>query len=343
MTTRFFIVALVAAPLLTTDPTTSAGAPPPSAARERVSSLNITILSTMLADEGFGEWGFAALVEVDGRHILFDTGANENTVARNLEALRLDLRGVEQVILSHNHADHTTGLMPLRRQFRAASPSTLQTLLVGPGIFWPRVGVGGRIDDRMALLRRDYEATGGRVTEVGRPTRLQPGVWLTGPVPRVHPERNWGSLGKVRSDVGDVEDTVPEDMGLVFQTNQGILVLFGCGHAGVINTLEHVRKGDRSIARESHHRWIAPVCGRRDAPVVDGLATEEVRRATAARRALHRRRGGLSNQGIGRSHAPDVHGRRGWRVVLVGHRHQSHADREVIKPQARGRSKRLCS
>jgi hypothetical protein len=53
----------------------------PRPAPDHVSSLHITILSTMLADEGFGEWGFAALVEVDGRRLLFDTGANEDTVA----------------------------------------------------------------------------------------------------------------------------------------------------------------------------------------------------------------------------------------------------------------------
>ena len=270
MTPRLFFVMLVAILVLVTRAGSLADAVQPAAAQERVSSLSITILSTMLADEGFGEWGFAALVEVDGRRMLFDTGGHADTVARNLEALRLDLRGVEQVILSHNHWDHTAGLLPLRRQVAADSKSTLSTLLVGTGIFWPRVGPGGRIDDRMATVRRDYEATGGRVTEVARAMRLQPGVWLTGPVPRVHPERNWSALGKVRSDAGDVEDTVPEDMALVFQTHQGLVFLFGCGHAGVINTLEHVRKtidpsGVRAIigglhlfaADESHLSWTA--------------------------------------------------------------------------------------
>ena len=80
----------------------------------------------MLADEGFGEWGFAALVEVDGRRILFDTGANDDTVQRNLKAMKLDLSDVEHVILSHNHDDHTTGLLTLRRQFAAASPKALE-------------------------------------------------------------------------------------------------------------------------------------------------------------------------------------------------------------------------
>ena len=49
------------------------------------------------------------------------------------------------------------------------------------------------------------------------------------------------SVGKVRTAAGDVEDTVPEDMTLVFHTDKGLVYLFGCGHASVINTLAHAR------------------------------------------------------------------------------------------------------
>lgn len=214
----------------------------PSASGHKVGALKITILSTMLADEGFGEWGFAALVEVDGRRILFDTGANDDTVQRNLKALKLDLSDVEVVILSHNHDDHTTGLLPLRRQFAAKSPKALSKVYGAAGVFLPRISPGGQLSDRMARIKTDYEATGGTVVEVTRPTEIVPGVWLTGPVPRIHPERNWSSVGKVRTSVGDVEDTVPEDMTMVIQTAQGPVYLFGCGHAGVINTLSYARK-----------------------------------------------------------------------------------------------------
>ena len=214
----------------------------PLASGHKVASLEIKILSTMLADEGFGEWGFAALVEVDGRKILFDTGAHDDTVQRNLKAMGLDLSAVEIVILSHNHDDHTTGLLPLRRQFAAKSPTALSKVYGGSGIFSPRISAGGQLSDRMAGIKRDYEATGGTIVEVTKPTEILPGVWLTGPVPRIHPERNWSSVGKVRTTAGDVEDTVPEDMTLVVQTAQGPVYLFGCGHAGVINTLDHARK-----------------------------------------------------------------------------------------------------
>jgi 7,8-dihydropterin-6-yl-methyl-4-(beta-D-ribofuranosyl)aminobenzene 5'-phosphate synthase len=208
----------------------------------RVKSVEVRILSTMLADEGFGEWGFAALVTVDGHRILFDTGANDDTVLRNLKALKLDLADVETVILSHNHWDHVTGLLPLRRQYVGASPKALSRVYGGLGIFWPRISGAGQVDDTMTRIRTAYTGTGGIVTEVAKPIELFPGVWLTGPVPRVHPERNWGVTGRVRSPAGDVEDTVPEDMALVIQTDQGLVFVFGCGHAGVINTLEHARK-----------------------------------------------------------------------------------------------------
>ena len=86
-----------------------------------VEHLKVTLLSSMVVDylgdnEGVGEWGFAALVEVDGRRILFDTGAHPGTVLTNARALGLELSDVTDVVLSHFHDDHTGGLLALRRE-----------------------------------------------------------------------------------------------------------------------------------------------------------------------------------------------------------------------------------
>ena len=113
-----------------------ADAPPPP----RVSELRVVVLSTMLADTGIGEWGFAALVEADGRQILFDTGAHPRTVLENAKELGLDLSAIEEVVLSHNHEDHTGGLMTLRRELSAKNPRALSRVHVGKGIFWSRPG-----------------------------------------------------------------------------------------------------------------------------------------------------------------------------------------------------------
>jgi 7,8-dihydropterin-6-yl-methyl-4-(beta-D-ribofuranosyl)aminobenzene 5'-phosphate synthase len=204
-------------------------------------SLKITVLSTMLADRGIGEWGYAALVEVDGRRILFDTGARPETVLRNAEELRADLSDVTDVILSHNHADHTGGLLTLRRELMRRNPSALSRVHVAQGIFWSRPGAAGAENNFVLRMREQYESTGGVFIEHARAVELAPGVWFTGPVPRRHSERNWSGTGRVRTPEGLAEDNVPEDASLVIDTADGLVVLSGCGHAGIVNTTEYAR------------------------------------------------------------------------------------------------------
>ena len=76
---------------------------------------------------GVGEWGFAALIEADGHSVLFDTGARPGTVLKNAEELGIDLSAVDTVVLSHNHWDHTGGLVTLRRELKAQNASASTT------------------------------------------------------------------------------------------------------------------------------------------------------------------------------------------------------------------------
>lgn len=221
------------------------GPPPQDEARpaSQVRSLRVVVLSTMLADaKGVGEWGFAALVEADGRRLLFDTGARPDTVLDNARELGVDLAGVPDVVLSNHHGDHTGGLLTLSRALSKANPEALSRCHVGAGIFLSRPGDDGRETNETIALKAPYEATGGRFVEVDQPTELFSGAWLTGPIRRRHPERNWSGRGRVRTDGGLVEDTVPEDMALVLDTGKGLVVVTGCGHAGVVNTLEDARE-----------------------------------------------------------------------------------------------------
>jgi 7,8-dihydropterin-6-yl-methyl-4-(beta-D-ribofuranosyl)aminobenzene 5'-phosphate synthase len=223
-----------------------AARPSGEAETERVRSLRILILSTMLAEEGIGEWGFAALVEADGRRILFDTGARPETVLQNARELRVDLSDITDVVLSHNHSDHVGGLLPLRRELSRKSRSALSRAHVAPGIFWSRPAPDASESNAMLALKAAYEAEGGRFVEHSEPFSLSPGVWLTGPVPRIHPERNWSVSGQMKSPSGLIEDNLPEDQSLVFDTERGLVLLSGCGHAGIINTIEQARSKIRN-------------------------------------------------------------------------------------------------
>ena len=219
-----------------------AAAPSPAAATQ-VHVLKITILSTMLADgPELGEWGFAALVEVDGHRILFDTGAHSDLVLKNAHTLGIDLTTIPEVVLSHSHWDHVGGLLTLRASVLPGAPGALARVHAGEGIFYPRREDGLPVETNpMILIKPQYEQTGGKFIIHDRPAEIYPGVWLTGPVPHRYPERNWSGSGQVRTPAGLVEDTVPEDTALIFDTAQGLVVLTGCGHAGVINTIDYAR------------------------------------------------------------------------------------------------------
>ena len=209
----------------------------------RASALKITVLSTMLGDgEELGEWGFAALVEVDGHRILFDTGSHSDVVLRNARSLNVDLTNVPDVVLSHFHSDHTGGFMTLRQSVNTKSPGALGRTHVGAGIFYPRSGTPPGVElNPMVRLQSEYEKTGGRFVVHQKPAQLFPGVWLTGAVPRANPERNWSGNLQMKTPAGMVEDNVPEDMALVIDTAEGLVIVTGCGHAGVINLVEHAR------------------------------------------------------------------------------------------------------
>ena len=213
-------------------------------AKHAVQALKITVLVTNLAGdprEGQGEWGYSALVEADGHKILYDTGASADLVLRNARALKIDLSDVEDVVLSHNHWDHVNGLMTLRSELSKINPRAMSRVHVGAGIFQPRLKASGEDSNGLKDIRAQYIATGGAFIVHDRPTQLWPGVWFTGPIPRPNPEKNWSPGLSLQTAQGRIEDNVPEDSALVFDTQSGTVILTGCGHAGIVNIAEYAR------------------------------------------------------------------------------------------------------
>lgn len=212
--------------------------------------FTITVLSTALADatagsggliSTHGEWGFSALIEAGDRKILYDTGFDPDLVFENAEKLGLDLSGVTDVVLSHNHVDHSGGLLALRERLMQINPEAMSRLHVASGMLATRrmASVPGQESNTAIPIIAAYEELGGTVIVHDGPVELAPGIWLTGPVPRVHEERHWSPAVEVMWDSEFVPDFVPEDMALVIETPGGLAVISGCGHAGIINIADH--------------------------------------------------------------------------------------------------------
>ena len=217
-------------------------------------TVKFTVISTMLSGmpgQGIGEWGFAGLLEVDGHRLLIDTGARPDAVLRNAEELRVDLSTVTDLVLTHNHQDHTGGLLTLRRELSKKNPKALSRVHVPAGIFLSRLTADGQEQNGLLPLKAAFEQSGGAFIEHKGPFEVSPGVWLLGPVPRVHPERNFSTSGRVQTPGGPVEDNVPEDTAVVVNAATGLIVISGCGHAGIVNTVEYARKAIRDAPIEA--------------------------------------------------------------------------------------------
>ena len=149
------------------------------------------------------EHGFSAWVEADGANVLFDTGASD-LVCANADALGVDLAKADAVVLSHGHYDHTGGLAAVAERAPGARIFLHPDAEVEPPA-------------RDVVLSR-------------RPEIAAPGVWTTGEVPRVT-EFETSREPPV---------PFPDDQALFFETAGGVVVIVGCAHAGVVNTLRHV-------------------------------------------------------------------------------------------------------
>ncbi len=183
-----------------------------------------------------GEHGFSTLIEpADGEPILFDTGQGA-TLLHNARRMNKDLAKVAKVAISHGHYDHTGGLLPL---LQACGPKTVHG---HPDIFLPRY----RVKDTGECLaiglphdRATLEAAGAYFDLSAEFRELAPAVFLTGQVPRLT-EFETGDRGLFHDCAGQDVDTTPDDQSLVLETDRGLVILLGCCHAGLVNTLEHV-------------------------------------------------------------------------------------------------------
>jgi 7,8-dihydropterin-6-yl-methyl-4-(beta-D-ribofuranosyl)aminobenzene 5'-phosphate synthase len=183
-----------------------------------------------------GEHGFSALIEPShGDPLLFDTGQGL-TLLHNARRMNKDLSLVRQVVLSHGHYDHAGGLMPLLEE---CGPKLVYS---HPSVFRSRFRVKDTGDCNpigIPLSREELEAAGASFDLSKEFRAIAPGIFLTGEVPRVT-DFETGDQGLYCDCTGQELDNTPDDQSLLLETEKGLVLVLGCCHAGLVNTLEHV-------------------------------------------------------------------------------------------------------
>jgi 7,8-dihydropterin-6-yl-methyl-4-(beta-D-ribofuranosyl)aminobenzene 5'-phosphate synthase len=204
--------------------------------------LKITTLSENTADNLglIAEWGLSILVESGVANILLDTGQT-TSVTYNAKALGIDLRMVDRIVLSHGHIDHTGGLVDVMRTIGKKTE-----IVAHPDVVDAKYA--GKDEDlrkniALPFRMKELEKLGAQFTLSREPVKLTPDIMTTGEVPMVTDyEAMPPDLFFVKEDAKWHADELNDDLALIINTKPGLIVVLGCSHHGMINTLYHAQK-----------------------------------------------------------------------------------------------------
>jgi 7,8-dihydropterin-6-yl-methyl-4-(beta-D-ribofuranosyl)aminobenzene 5'-phosphate synthase len=208
----------------------------------------MTILTDNETSDGglLAEHGLSILVERGAHRLLFDTGQSD-LCRRNAARLGRDLAAIETVVLSHGHYDHGGGLPGLLEHM----PGPLE-VIVHPHAFAPRyVRHPGQTDRFIGLSYDlpDLAHRGACVRLEAEPREVGPRLLASGPIPHQCDFELDDPQFITKTANGWEPDRLEDDQALVALTAEGLVVLLGCAHAGVVNTLHHAMRlaGERRL------------------------------------------------------------------------------------------------
>lgn len=200
--------------------------------------LKITVLAENTARKRglLAEHGLSFLIETGQHRLLFDTGQGL-ALRHNTDHLKIDLQHIDAVALSHGHYDHSGGLT------FALNAMSNPLLYVHPEAFnlkYARNDDGTARDVGMSAENKRSAHELAEVVPVEGKTEIAPDLFLTGPIPRITDFEDTGGAF-FKNAACTIPDDLPDDQALFAETLHGIVVILGCAHAGVINTLWHIQ------------------------------------------------------------------------------------------------------
>lgn len=202
--------------------------------------VKITTLAENTAELGYlAEWGLSMLVEADGVRVLFDTGAGIAAV-HNANLMDIDFATVDKIVISHGHYDHTSGLRDVLTRMNKPVE-----VIAHPDIWGAKYGKWGKHKEHyagMPFRRELLENLGARFNLTAEPVKITSRFMTIGEIPMVTEYEQIDS-GLFDKDTGEMlPDELKDDLGMVIDTDFGLVVILGCAHRGIVNTLKQAQK-----------------------------------------------------------------------------------------------------
>ena len=186
-----------------------------------------------------GEWGLSVLVEVDNYKVLLDTGL-DISAAFNAVVMGIDLHAVDRIALSHGHRDHTGGFQRVLSAMRKKIE-----VIAHPDIWadkYSRTFSKREYYAGIPFAREALESWGASFKLTAEPTWITDNIVTSGEIPMQTEYEKIDPHLLVKENGELLPDPLRDDQALIVKSEKGLIVVLGCGHRGMINTIHHARK-----------------------------------------------------------------------------------------------------
>ncbi|NVM03771.1 MAG: MBL fold metallo-hydrolase [Candidatus Helarchaeota archaeon] len=205
--------------------------------------LDILVENSSFKSKFLAEHGLSVLINAETEDnkkfsLLFDTGSSGNPLPNNLEVLKKDLSNLDGIILSHGHYDHSGGLMHVFKLINRKIPLFLHSDALNPK-YSKQNGKTRSIGIPSPILEKLKDLTDLQISKV--PQYIHPSIFTSGQIERKTFEKVPARFHQ-KVDGNLVHDNILDDQALVLRLKTGIVIICGCSHSGIINTIKYAIK-----------------------------------------------------------------------------------------------------